>query len=193
MITLNIDPSLKNFGLSLTEIDPVDRKIVQVLGMDLIETEKTKVKTIRVSSDKLARARAITLELRTWLAKAEIVFVEVPTGGQSASASSAFGIVVGILAGIDLPMIEVQPAERGMVVANRKSVSKEEVTEWGFNTFPDAPWKTERNKPGGRKVTGDNEHIADSLAICLAGMRTAQFKEMMAMHAMVKAQIKLVA
>ena len=47
---------------------------------------------------------------------------------------------------------------------------------WATGVYPDAPWK----RHGGR-VTDDNEHLADAVAIAHAGVQTPEFRKVMTM------------
>lgn len=178
---ISIDPSLRNTALSLVEI-PVGKidltpEDVTVIDTILIETEKEKTKTVRQNSDDLRRSREINKTLRQWEEKASLAFAEIPSGAQNARAALSFGVAIGFLGSLSIPVIEVQPNDRGMVVANRRSVSKHEVITWAVKNFPSVNWKMRKSK--GVLVPVDaNEHVADSLAILIAGTRKPQYADM---------------
>jgi hypothetical protein len=60
-----------------------------------------------------------------------------------------------------------------------RTASKEEMIDWAFNKYPDAPWRTKKLK-GQILPTKDNEHIADSVAIMEAGILTPSFQQTLA-------------
>lgn len=177
-----LDGALANFGMAKLQFDTSlpDAQALSVLDLKLIHTEKSKVKSVRVSSDQLRRSREIALDARAWMADCAMVFVEVPTGGQSADACMAFGIVTGIYASLMLEPIEVSPSETKLAAVGTRTASKEEMIEWAFGKFPNAPWLL--TKRGGAMVpTKANEHLADAVAIAHAGIRLPVFQQTKAM------------
>lgn len=192
MITaLSVDLALTNAGFALAEIPLVSRQInpsdVNVVATRLVETERQVTKQIRQNSDDLRRLREIVTVFRELEAKADIIFAEIPSGAQNARAATTFGAVLGILASRTKPLIEVQKDARGLVVAGRKLVSKQEVMDWAAEHWPNCGWST--RKAGGQSVlTLKNEHVADAIAITIAGTRTAQFGELVSMAALINAR-----
>ena len=178
------DGALANFGMAKLVYDTnlPDEQALSVLDLKLIHTEKAKAKTVRVSSDRLRRSRENALAAQAWLKDCAMVFVEVPTGGQSADACMAFGIVTGIYAGLPLEPIEVSPSETKLAAVGTRTASKEEMIAWAAAKFPAAPWLT--TKRGGVMVpTKANEHLADAVAIAHAGIRLPVFQQARAMIA----------
>lgn len=176
------DGALANFGMAKLQYDTSlpDDQALSVLDLKLIHTEKSTVKSVRVSSENLRRSREIALGAKSWLADCAMVFVEVPTGGQSAKAVMAFGMVTGIYASLPLEPIEVSPSETKIAAVGTRTASKEEMIEWATGKFPDAPWLT--TKRGGVLVpTKANEHLADAVGIAHAGIRLPVFQQTKAM------------
>jgi Holliday junction resolvasome RuvABC endonuclease subunit len=173
-----IDPSLRNFGLARLLLN-LDDMSFHVEALKLIETEKDGAKQVRKSSDNLRRAEEITLEVHEWMKGATVCFAEIPSGAQSAAASHALGIALGICASIrisNVPLIQVQPTETKLHTVGTKTASKEEMIEWATEVFPKAPWL---RKSG--RVLAKNEHLADAVAIAHAGVKTTEFRQLMAM------------
>ena len=177
-----LDGALANFGMAKLQYDitlPADQAL-SVLDLKLIHTEKSKVKSVRASSDRLRRSREIAMLSKAWLADCAMVFVEVPSGGQSHDATFAFGIVTGLYASLPLEPIEVSPAETKLAAVGTRTASKEEMIEWASGKFPAAPWLT--TKRNGLIVpTKANEHLADAVAIAHAGIRLPVFQQTIAM------------
>ena len=178
-----LDGSKANFGIARLILD-TDRMNeanggITIEDLILVKTEKTTNKQVRASSDNLLRAQQIARTLRTNLDKCASAFIEVPFGGQSYDAVLGFGIVIGIYASLTVPTIEVSPSETKLAAVGTKNASKEEMIEWAFATWPDAPWRTRKLK-GEIVPTKDNEHLADAVAIALAGTRTPAFKQAIA-------------
>ena len=70
-----------------------------------------------------------------------------------------------------MSLIEVSSLEVKKSSVGKKTASKEEMRQWAYEKWPDAPWL----KHGG-KLVQKNEHLADALASVEAGIRTEQFK-----------------
>jgi Holliday junction resolvasome RuvABC endonuclease subunit len=170
-----LDGSLRNFGIAKLDYD-TDTGDLTVAELVLTKTEKSKVKSVRSSSDNLARAQVLAESIRDNLSDCAFVFAEVPSGGQDFKAVMAFGIVVGLYASIPAPLIEVSPSETKMAAVGTKTASKAEMIEWATGLYPAAPWRTTKRN-GVMVATQDNEHLADAVAIAYAGVRTAQFRQ----------------
>ena len=179
----SIDPALANFGIARMVLRLEDLKL-GIEHLKLIETEKRVNKVVRQNSDDLRRAQEITRAFHLEVAPCTVCFAEVPTGGQSARAVLSFGISIGILSNCPIPLIQVQPFETKLATVGTKTASKEEMIEWAVAEFPNGPWL--RNKAG--KPLNKNEHLADAVAVAYAGIRTDQFKGLLAMWKAVPAR-----
>lgn len=174
-----LDGSLRNFGIAKLQYD-TNTGDLSVLDLILTKTEKSKIKSVRASSDNLLRAQSIAKSVAASLEDCAMVFAEVPSGGQDYNAVLGFGIVIGIYASITVPLIEVSPYETKLIAVGTKTASKQEMIAWGFEKFPEAPWRTKKSK-GELVPTLDNEHLADAVAIGHAGLQTPMFKQMISM------------
>lgn len=176
-----LDGSLRNFGIALMSLD-TDTLDLQVQDLTLITTEKGTAKTVRKSSDNLSRASILSAGIEAALksSRAASAFLEVPSGGQSYDAVLGFGIVIGLYAGLRVPVMEVSPAETKLAAVGTKTASKEEMIEWATTKYPTAPWLM--TKRGGVMVpTKANEHLADAVAIVHAGILTPAFQQTLSM------------
>jgi len=174
-----LDGSLRNFGVVKGYYDTESQEL-GIADMHLIQTEKSKNKQVRASSDNLARAQQIATSLQDLLQDVAVVFLEVPSGGQSYAAVLGFGITIGLYAGLTVPVVEVSPSETKLAAVGTKTASKQEMIEWATSQFPDADWRKRKLK-GEMVLTNDNEHLADSVAIIHAGIRTPSFQQTIAM------------
>lgn len=174
-----LDGSLRNFGIAILQYD-TDTKELSVLDLILTKTAPSKIKSVRASSDNLARAQMLDASVKKALEGCAVVFGEVPSGGQDYNAVLSFGIVIGIYASVIPEFIEVSPAETKMAAVGTKTASKEEIINWAVEKFPAAPWRTVK-RGGQLQPTLDNEHLADAVAIGFAGLQTPQFRQMLAM------------
>jgi Holliday junction resolvasome RuvABC endonuclease subunit len=168
-----IDPSLTATGLVKFDLDTRTMNL-ELIGINLIETEGRVTKQVRQNSDDLRRAVEITKGINAWLADCKICFGEIPTGAQSARATLAFGIVLGIFAGLSIPLVQVQPFETKLATVGTKTASKEEMIEWAVETYQEADWLRHNHK-GVQRLTSKNEHMADACAIVHAGIKTNEF------------------
>lgn len=177
-----LDGSKRNFGVAIMEIDTRTLE-AEVVDLILIKTEKEKSKQVRKSSDNFRSACEIAEGLTGALKGVTSIFIEVPSGGQSYDAVLGFGIVIGLYASIErmlgIPAVEVAPSETKLAAVGTKTASKQEMIEWAFEKFPDAPWRTRKLK-GETVPTLDNEHLADAVAIVHAGMKTPAFRQTLA-------------
>lgn len=176
---LGVDPALSNMGLAFASLDlQTDELILDDLR--LVQTDSQKGKTVRQSSDDLRRAQILAGELMLAQNRADIVIAEIPTGTQSARGAMSNGIALGVIAGAHKPLIQVNPTEVKMASVGIKTATKSEMIEWAMKKYPSLPWLMRKSK-GEYVPMNDNEHLADAVAIIVAGMQTAEFKNSLAM------------
>lgn len=179
-----LDGSKTNFGAAKFELDISTMKL-DLVDLALYKTSKAKDKQVRASSDNLRRAREIAVPLKAFLSDCAAVFGEVPSGGQDYNSVMGFGIVIGIYASLDKNLIEVSPAETKLASVGCRTADKDDIMEWAFSLYPNAPWRT-RKLRGKTVPTKDNEHLADGAAIVHAGIKLPYFESalnMMRAHA----------
>ena len=180
---VGIDAAFTNMGFARVTLqlgdNPKDVKVI-CTDLELITTQSHEGKTVRKSSIELRRAKELHAALIRYCAGAQLVFVEVPSGSQSASAARALGIAVGVLASCPLPIIEVSPMEVKFAVSQNKKInpSKVQIIQWAVKHWPDAPWLRDRSKKDGRIVLA-NEHLADAMATIMAGIATPDFQRLL--------------
>lgn len=178
-----IDAAFANMGLASVDICITPAGLVNVYGLDirLISTEREAHKVVRKSSDDLRRAKLLHSSLVEFVkgTKATIAFAEVPSGSQSASAARALGIAVGVLGGCPLPIIEVSPMEVKKLFSKdgKRKVPKTEIIAWAMKQWPLLPWIRHAGK-----ITLANEHLADAMAVVVAGISTNEFQQLVAIH-----------
>lgn len=169
------DPALRNFGMAKGSLN-LGTGDFCLLDLALSKSEASdNKKTVRKNSDDLERARKQSNALLTFMEGVDLMMVEIPVGSQSARAMASYGISIGILSMLNIPMIQVTPAEVKMVTGH-KNASKAQMIEWATQQYPDAPWLTQTRK-GKLQYIGDNEHLADAVAAIHAGVLTDQFKQ----------------
>lgn len=191
---LGLDPSLTATGWVVCDVDiSTSRpKIVDIIELGLTETAPSKLKgkdKVRVSSDNVARARkqrscmvdAIALH------RVQIACSEVPSGAQSAKAALAFGIVIGLLAALPVPMVEVNPLQVKMAAVGDKYADKPEIMRWALNMTLSlggfSSWSFSKKSNDfevdheGKFLIRKMEHQADAVAVVQAAIATPEFKQ----------------
>lgn len=178
-----IDPSMRNFGIAKVDID-LDDLSISVVDLKLISTESNikKNKVVRKNSDDMRRAEEITVAMHDFVKDCQLVFGEIPSGGQSARAVFSFGLAIGVMSSlkvINKPLIQIQPVETKLAAVGTRVASKEEMIEWAAELYPNAPWLRAHNKPNG-KPTLANEHLADAMGVAHAGVKSDEFQRLRA-------------
>jgi hypothetical protein len=191
ILVAGLDPAFAHFGISRMRLD------LESLGLSLerirtVVTEKKagKRKVVRQNSDDLRRARELHDALHEELEGCTVAFGEIPSGAQHARSALGFGVALGVLASCKIPIIEVMPVETKLASVGTKTAEKPEIIAWAADRYPEAGWlryeKDTRNKTG--KVVNragglhvDNEHAADSCAVIHAGIKTPEFKQLLAL------------
>lgn len=184
---LGLDPSLTSTGWSVLEIDTDKREIVNVVAMGTIKTAPTKNKKMRKSSDDLARAKSIAQGLGQVIKEHNIKLAasEIPSGAQSASAAKAFGIVIGLLGWLPVPILEVTPREVKLAACDSAVADKEDIMRWALTVTEGTPvhmeWKTGRKNEfeiehDGKYLAKTMEHQADSIAVGHTAAKGEEFR-----------------
>lgn len=174
---LTNDPSFTAWGMArlLLDVDTLEMELQELI---LIETEKTKEKRTRVTSDDLVRAAKLYTGFQKAARGVHAIFSEIPSGAQDARSARSFGIVVGILASAPIPITQVMPLETKAVV--EEHATKAKMIAAMHEKYPHPTWLRDRDKPDGR-LLAKNEHLADALAVGEAGILTDEFRRSLAM------------
>lgn len=174
-----LDPSFNNTGIAIATLNK-DLEL-RVHKLTLIQPDKTTNKAraklkIRKSNDDIRRAKFACESIQAEIKGCDIVFAEIPVSGQSARAAFSFGIVYGILAGIEQPLIELTPQEVKVAATGIKTATKEEMMAWAYEKYPHLNWrKIKRN--GIQVLKKDSEHEADAIGVLHAGLLKTEFKD----------------
>lgn len=178
---VSMDPSLRNWGVVNALLD-TDTGLIKVTGMNLIETAEavSAKKGVRQNSQDINSATMLCEGVELACADAAIAFAEVPVGSQSARAMASYGICVGVLGSVKIPLIQVTPTEVKKAATGNGTATKAEMIEWAVAKHPEAPWLRRKLK-GVMVLVDKNEHLADAVATIYAGMKTAEFKSAIAM------------
>lgn len=154
---LGLDPSLSNWGICHMTYSPFSS--LKLIDTDIIRTKPSKEKKPK-NIDDLDRARTLSKRLRELISYVDVVVAELPFGSQSSRAMASYGICLGVLAGVDIPVISVTPFEVKKIVGNRET-KKEEIIAWVNSTY----LNVFINKP-----KNQTEHMADAIVACHAAL-----------------------
>lgn len=184
---LSIDSSLRNTGISWGSINGNE---VHIEGILLHQTEKSKNKQVRASSDTIRSCRSTYTFLIGKIKEInpQVIFVETPSGSQSASGMKSYGATCQLIGSIYPPPVEVTPNEAKIASTGNKKATKAEIIKWAYDKYPNLDWvksgkilKSSVQVTGTLHLSGDNEHCADSIAVVHAGVNTDEFKQLMAL------------
>ena len=173
----------------LLDRDTLELKLERIRTIET-EPQRGSKKVVRQNSDDFRRAKVLHEAFQEELKDCVIGFVEVPSGSQHSRSALGFGISIGILASSPVELIEVMPVETKLASVGSKTAEKPEIIAWAAEHYPDAGWllyeKDTRNKNGklvhqAGGLHGDNEHAADACAVIHAGIRTPEFKQLLAL------------
>lgn len=180
---VGLDPSLRNWGISAGILDTDTGKLT-IKTLRVTQTKEPKGKDVRVNSDDLRAAKELMEGVQPFLEQANLIFVEVPVGSQSARAMASYGICVGVLGAVrahGIPFFEVTPIEVKKATVGKKTATKDEMIAWAMAAHPEAPWPMQTIKGVQKPVAGTAEHMADATAAIHAGLATDQYKQLAAM------------
>lgn len=183
---LGLDPGLATTGFALALVDPATGRIEDVLDVGTIETRRTQHRSVRKTSDDLRRAKEHVTCLRRILAGriVDVVAAEMATTTPYTYPTFSFGVMTGILASLDQPIVEVLPYEVKAAATGNDRASKRDIIAWALDLPSSKPviWPTSRRSNQlnltyrGERVCKAAEHPADALAVIQAALRTEQFR-----------------
>lgn len=175
---LGLDPALRNTGVAIGEYSLETGKL-EITHLDIIRTEKTADGiVVRQTSDDLKCAKLIVQGIREAIQAHRPAFVasEISSFSQSARGMFTNGVCCGVLASVQLPILEVNALEVKKAAGGAKGSSKEFMIQWAMKNWPSAGWMTRKVK-GETKLLAGNEHLADACGAIAAGILTPQFAQ----------------
>lgn len=173
---LGMDPSLRNWGLALAELDLSNGQLSE-LHLSLVESKDLQGKQVRQNSNDLHLAEQLADQVMAVAKQAKVIFVECPVGSQSARAMASYGICVGILGAIratGIPLIEVTALESKLTLTGLRTATKRQMIDAAYSLYPGSNWPRYRGQ-----VADKAEHLADAVAAIHSGVRTATFQNLM--------------
>lgn len=180
---VGMDPSMLNWGMVAAQVEfdaigAFDIKITDMTVSQKEEADKTTKRQVRKNSLDIARAAELHGAVNAFVKthQPSFVMVEVPHGSKSASGMKSYGMCVGVLGSIDVPLVEVTEAENKLASVGKKGASKKEMIAWAMAQHPEAPWKMQKKKGELISVDGYNEHLADAIGAIYAGIYSPLFQ-----------------
>lgn len=177
---VGFDPSLRNWGMTAGLYNPIDNSLT-FNHVGVVQPTVTTSKQVRQNSKDLSCAAELYRQALSFAKSAQVVFVEVPIGSQSARAMASYGICVGVLGSLrasNVPFYEVTPTEVKMATVGSKTASKSEMIRWATSRYPGLNWPTQ----AGRIIEGKAEHMADAIGSVVAGIQLQDFQQLMAIR-----------
>lgn len=170
---MGIDPSLRNTGIAIAEVNTETGNVVKIVDLILARTQPGP-KSQRKSSADFEAATVISTSIRNAVAefRPSVVFAEIPSGTQSARASFALGITLGIMATMLPKPIEVTPQQTKLQSVGVRTATKGEMIEWAVAVYPEAQWQ----RTSGGRIMNANEHLADAIGVIYAGLVTPEWQ-----------------
>jgi len=175
-----IDASMRNCGLVFGTYD-VGQATYKIGEGHLIQTFRDNTKGVRASAKDYDACRLMYTKLQAYLKTyaPQIMFAEMPTGSQSANGMKSYGMSLALLGTIGCPVIQVSPQEVKVAAVDSKTASKDTMIRWAMQKYPDIQWLMRKLK-GEMTFLNKNEHIADACGAVEAGMRTDQWRQLIA-------------
>lgn len=153
---IGIDPSLRNTGIAVMQMD---NKKLSLLDCNIISTKKTKG---LVNNSDFLSAQFIYNYLGKY--NADLFFIELPTGSQSARAMASYGICIGIFAALSATKnMHIVTPNQVKKVTNIKNASKQDIINWVLNNYHNAKDLLPKNNK--------KEHACDAICAVHAGLK----------------------
>ena len=176
---VGLDPSLNNWGIASGYLC-MDTGQIDIKRLSVISPVLPTGKQVRQNSKDLEAANQLATGAWDAIRGAQVIFVEVPVGSQSARAMASYGICVGILGSLranGIPFFEVTPTEVKLAATNNKKATKRQMIDFATGKHPDAPWPYYK-KNGETLITESKaEHMADAVAAIYAGVQLPMFQQ----------------
>lgn len=173
---LGMDPSMRSWGLAQAVLD-LDSGELSTPILSLVQPKDLEGKQVRQNSSDLHITTQLAEGVLPAVRKAQVIFVEVPVGSQSARAMASYGFCVGVLGAVraeGIPLIEVTALEVKKAFSGKKDATKAQMIAAGLAQYPDANWPMHNGAVSAAKA----EHVADATGAIHAGVNTPMFQNL---------------
>jgi Holliday junction resolvasome RuvABC endonuclease subunit len=170
---VGLDPSLRNWGMVNALYDH-EQKTLSVQSLEIIQPDLSRAESSKQNILDMTSANQLYAQTWALIRDADFIIAEIPSGSQSARASLASGICIGVLGSIcarNTFIIPVTPTEVKLAGFGSRTATKKQMIEWAVTKHPEADWP--RYKSKGELVIneGKAEHMCDALAVIYAGLK----------------------
>lgn len=167
---IGLDPSLRNFGVSIGFYDTVTKSLEITNGF--VICSKPNHKKLTQANQDVLTTKSIFTELSTHIVDCDYWTAELPTGSQSSRAMASYGICIGIIGSLVVSnpnFISCTPYDVKKVVGI-KTTDKEQIINWVTHTYPNIlTWLP--------KAKNKQEHICDSIVAMHLLVHNPKFTE----------------
>lgn len=181
---LGLDPGFGSSGYGIAQIDPVELEISRVIEVGLVEHSPDANGKISKPIDDLRRAREQWTAICQLITENDVdgIAIEITTRSQYVACAFGFGVMIGMLSTLNLPVIGVHPRQVKMATGDSRATKRDVIT-WALDTFgkrvkgwPTSPHPNSLGLKLRRAyVAPSAEHPADALATIAAALRSDQF------------------
>jgi Holliday junction resolvasome RuvABC endonuclease subunit len=178
-----MDPAMRNWGIAQAVLD-LDTGEMTTPTLYVVQPKDLEGKQVRQNSSDLHLTTQLAEVVLPITRKAQVIFVEVPVGSQSARAMASYGFCVGVLGAVraeGIPLIEVTALEVKKAFSGKKDATKAEMIAAGLAQYPDANWPMHQGAVSAARA----EHVADAIGAIHAGVQTPMFQNLMRLFAKV--------
>lgn len=180
---LGMDPAMRNWGLANSVLD-LDTGVLDTPVLHVICPKDAEGKQVRQNSSDLHLCHQLAEVVLPLARKAQVIFVEIPVGSQSARAMASYGFCIGVLGAVraeGIPLVEVTALEVKKALYGAKDATKAQMIEAGMAQYPDANWPSHNGAISAAKA----EHVADAIGAIHAGVNTPMFQNLLRLFAKV--------
>jgi len=171
---------MNHWGLAGGQLDLLTGELTDP-WVEIIEPLDLTGKQVRQNSKDLHHGAQIAKRVLARSRAANVVFVEMPVGSQSARAMASYGLCVGICSAIEaegIPLIQVMATASKMVFTGDPNATKRIMINKAVELYPNCDWPKGKKEPVGDKA----EHAADAFAAIHSGVQTAEFQTLMRLY-----------
>lgn len=180
MKVVGFDPSLNNWGIAQGLLHDNN---LHIDHLSVTQPVLPTGKQVRQNSLDLGAAEQLAHAAFKTSRGADVIFVEVPVGSQSARAMASYAICIGVLGSLralGIPFFEVTATEVKLAMTGLKTATKSQMIQAAEALHPQANWP--RFKRDGQSYITESkaEHMADAIGAIYAGIKLATFQQLMA-------------
>jgi Holliday junction resolvasome RuvABC endonuclease subunit len=175
------DPSLRNWGIAVGAYC-IDTGKLEIPYVAVVQPVLSTAKQVRQNSLDIESGMQLFQAAYKHAKEAQVVFIEVPVGSQSARAMASYGLCVGIIGsikGLGIPVMEMNPMEVKVTATGSKTATKEQMIACATQRHPEANWPRRNLKGISHISEAKAEHMADAIGAIYAGIASNSFIQLL--------------